>query len=344
MLKTAIVILNWNGIDFLKKFLPTVIRYSSDSETGIYVADNGSTDGSVEYLVANYTGIKVIELGANHGFAGGYNLAFEKIDATYYLLLNSDIEVTEGWLSPLVHNMDSNPDVASCQPKIKSFTNRDHFEHAGAAGCFIDKYGYPFCRGRIFYNIEHDTGQYDTRTDVFWSSGACMIVRSEAWKKAGGFDPSFFAHMEEIDLCWRFSKLGYRISYIPESVIYHVGGGSLPYTSPYKTYLNFRNSLFLLYKNLPEDHLGKIMFIRMLLDGVAALMFLLKGDGKNFMSVLKAHMDYYRNKTALRLKRKIVSELELIRAPGKVLNKSIVFEFYIRGRKTFDLIKWNNNK
>ncbi|MBI5008787.1 MAG: glycosyltransferase family 2 protein [Bacteroidia bacterium] len=344
MLKTAIVILNWNGIEFLRKFLPAVIRYSSDSETDIYIADNGSTDGSVGYLYANFRGIKVIELGANHGFAGGYNLAFEKIDATYYLLLNSDIEVTENWLRPLVQFMDSNPDVASCQPKIKSFTNRDSCEHAGAAGCFIDKYGYPFCRGRIFYNIEQDTGQYDTQTDVFWSSGACMIVRSDAWKKAGGFDPSFFAHMEEIDLCWRFSKLGYRVCYIPASVIYHVGGGSLPYTSPYKTYLNFRNSLFLLYKNLPSGQIGKVMFIRMILDGVAAIMFLRKGDKKNFMSVLNSHMDYYRNKTALRLKRKEVSELEVISTPGNILNKSIVFEFFIKGRKTYDLIKWTNNK
>lgn len=344
MPKTAIVILNWNGIDFLRKFLPTVIRYSSDSETDIYVADNGSTDGSIEYLAANYTGIKVFDLGANHGFAGGYNLAFEKINATYYLLLNSDIEVTEFWLRPLVQFMDSNPDVASCQPKIKSFSNRDSFEHAGAAGCFIDKYGYPFCRGRIFYQIEKDSGQYDTQTDIFWSSGACMIVRSETWKKAGGFDPSFFAHMEEIDLCWRFSKLGYRVCYIPESVIYHVGGGTLPYTSPFKTYLNFRNSLYLLYKNLPDSKLSKIMFFRMLLDGVAAIMFLLKGDGKNFMSVLNSHIDYYRNKPALRLRRKAVSELELISTPGKVLNKSIVFEFYLRGRRTFDLINWNSNK
>lgn len=344
MPKTAIVILNWNGIDFLRKFLPTVIRYSSDSETDIYVADNGSTDGSIEYLAANYTGIKVFDLTANHGFAGGYNLALEKINATYYLLLNSDIEVTEGWLKPLVHFMDSNPDVASCQPKIKSFSNRDSFEHAGAAGCFIDKYGYPFCRGRIFYQIEKDSGQYDTQTDIFWSSGACMIVRSETWKKAGGFDPSFFAHMEEIDLCWRFSKLGYRVCYIPESVIYHVGGGTLPYTSPFKTYLNFRNSLYLLYKNLPDSKLSKIMFFRMLLDGVAAIMFLLKGDGKNFMSVLNSHIDYYRNKPALRLRRKAVSEFELISTPGKVLNKSIVFEFYLRGRRTFDLINWNSNK
>ncbi len=344
MPKTAIVILNWNGIDFLRKFLPTVIRYSSDSETDIYVADNGSTDGSIEYLAANYTGIKVFDLGANRGFAGGYNLAFEKINATYYLLLNSDIEVTEFWLRPLVQFMDSNPDVASCQPKIKSFSNRDSFEHAGAAGCFIDKYGYPFCRGRIFYQIEKDSGQYDTQTDIFWSSGACMIVRSETWKKAGGFDPSFFAHMEEIDLCWRFSKLGYRVCYIPESVIYHVGGGTLPYTSPFKTYLNFRNSLYLLYKNLPDSKLSKIMFFRMLLDGVAAIMFLLKGDGKNFMSVLNSHIDYYRNKPALRLRRKAVSELELNSTPGKVLNKSIVFEFYLRGRRTFDLINWNSNK
>lgn len=339
MIKTAIVILNWNGIEYLRKFLPSVIRYSVDYETVVYIADNGSTDGSIEYLSSDFSNVKVLDLGSNHGFADGYNIALDQIDAKYYVLLNSDIEVTEGWLHPLVQFMDTNNDVASCQPKIKSFSNRDSFEHAGAAGCFIDKYGYPFCRGRIFYHIEKDFGQYDTQTDIFWSSGACMIVRSEAWKKSGGFDPLFFAHMEEIDLCWRFSKLGYRVSYIPESVIYHVGGGSLPYTSPFKTYLNFRNSLYLLYKNLPDGNLHKIMFIRMLMDGIAAIMFLIKGDTKNFSSVWNSHIDFYRNKKELRKKRKAVLEIGTKDTTERVLNKSIVFEFYLRGRRTFDLIK-----
>lgn len=344
MHKTAIVILNWNGIDYLKKFLASVVRYSTCPDTCIYVADNGSTDGSVEWVVQSFSSVKTLTLGSNHGFAGGYNKALEQIDATYFLLLNSDIEVTEGWLQALVDFMDVNPDVASCQPKIRSYDHRDHFEHAGAAGCYIDKYGYPFCRGRIFYNIEKDNGQYDTREDVFWSSGACMIVRADAWKKAGGFDDSFFAHMEEIDLCWRFSKAGYRVCYIPESLIYHVGGGSLPYTSPFKTYLNFRNSLFLLYKNLPENNLQSIMFIRKILDGIAALIFLCKGDFVNCRSVLKAHIDYYRSKKELKAKRKTVMQLEAIRSPSHVLNKSIVFEFYIKGRKSYDLLKMENIK
>jgi len=344
MHKTAVVILNWNGLDFLKKFLGTVVRYSVSSDTAVYVADNGSTDGSAEWTAKNFSSVKIPTLDENHGFAGGYNLVLDQIDAKYFLLLNSDIEVTENWLQPLVSFMDTNPDAASCQPKIRSYDRRDSFEHAGAAGCFIDKYGYPFCRGRIFYHIEKDKGQYDTREDVFWSSGACMIVRSDIWKKAGGFDSSFFAHMEEIDLCWRFSKMGYRVCYIPESVVYHVGGGTLPYISPFKTYLNFRNSLFLLYKNLPGNKLQKIIFFRKILDGVAAVMFLLKGDPVNFRSVLKAHIDYYRCKKELKLKRKEVLQLEINKTPACILNKSIVFEFYVKGKKTYKLLKIEDNK
>ncbi len=338
MHKTAIVILNWNGLDYLKKFLGNVVKHSVVPDTVIYVADNGSTDGSADWLSLNHAEVRIIKLGSNHGFAGGYNLALEQIEARYYVLLNSDIEVTEGWLNPLVEFMDSDLKIASCQPKILSYTKRDFFEHAGAAGCFIDKYGFPFCRGRIFNNIEKDNGQYDNRTDVFWSSGACMIVRSEAWKKAGGFDPSFFAHMEEIDLCWRFNRLGYRVCYIPDSAIYHVGGGSLPYTSPFKTYLNFRNSLYLLYKNLPDKKFRVTLFIRKMLDGAAALMFLSKGDFVNFKSVWKAHMDYYRNKNELKIKRKSLQGIGYSGMKRGILNKSIVFEFYIRGRRTFDLI------
>jgi hypothetical protein len=339
MSKTGVVILNWNGLGFLKKFLGTVVRHSVGSDTAVYLADNGSTDGSADWVSANFSEVRIIKLATNQGFAGGYNLALEQVDATYYLLLNSDIDVTDGWLQPLISYMDSNPDVASCQPKIRSYNNPDYFEHAGAAGCFIDKYGYPFCRGRILNHIEKDKGQYDTRADVFWSSGACMIVRADAWKKAGGFDSSFFAHMEEIDLCWRFSKLGYRVCFIPESVVYHVGGGSLSYTSPFKTYLNFRNSLYMLYKNLPESKLQRVLFMRKILDGIAGLRFLLKGDFVNFKSVLNSHIDYYRNKKEFKLKRKAVRQLEVVSTHGRVLNKSIVFEFYIRGCKTFDLLK-----
>lgn len=344
MHKTAIVILNWNGLEYLKKFLGDVIRHSADSECAVYVADNGSTDGSTEWLSLNHGEVRVLKLGSNHGFAGGYNLALEQIEASYFVILNSDIEVTENWLKPLISFMESNPDVASCQPKIRSYARRNFFEHAGAAGCFIDKYGFPFCRGRIFYHVEEDTGQYDDRADIFWSSGACMIVRSDAWQKAGGFDPSFFAHMEEIDLCWRFGKLGYRVCYIPDSVIYHVGGGALPYTSPFKTYLNFRNSLYMLYKNLPDKGFRKTILIRKLLDGAAALMFLFKGDFENLRSVWHAHMDYYKNKKELKLKRNSMKNFGNAAMSEAILNKSIVFEFYIRGRRTFDVINMYQKK
>jgi GT2 family glycosyltransferase len=335
MIKTAIVILNWNGLGFLKMFLGTVIKYSIDSETIVCVADNGSTDGSNEWIAETFSQVKLIKLDKNYGFAGGYNLALDQIDARYFVLLNSDIEVTENWLHPLVNLMDNNPDVASCQPKILSYYQKDYFEHAGAAGCFIDKFGYPFCRGRILNVIEKDTGQYDSQIDVFWSSGACMIVKAEAWKKCGGFDADFFAHMEEIDLCWRFQKAGYRICFLPDSVIYHVGGGTLPYTSPLKTYLNFRNSLFLLYKNLPDNKLNSVLLIRKILDGLAAVFFLVKGSFRSVSAVWKAHMDYYKAVNKLIEKRKAIKEIEINQTQESVLNKSIVFEFYVKGIKTY---------
>lgn len=335
MADTAIVILNWNGIEFLKKFLGTVIRYSDPEVSSIYVADNGSTDDSAAWVTENHKDVKLIKLLSNHGFAGGYNLALDQIDARYYVLLNSDVEVSEGWLTPLVRHLDENPESAACQPKILSWHRKDHFEYAGASGGFIDKYGYPFCRGRIFGNVEKDKGQYNDETRIFWSSGACMIVRSEAWKKFGGFDASFFAHMEEIDLCWRLNRAGHTIECIPSSVVYHVGGGTLPYDSPFKTYLNFRNSLFLLYKNLEEKELHRKIFIRLLLDGIAALIFLFQGRPRNFLAVWKAHIDYYRNLDELKVKRISVRKMTKLNYFMPVLNKSVVFEFYARGRKTF---------
>lgn len=336
MYNTVIVILNWNGLGYLKMFLATVIKYSSDNNTRVCVADNGSTDGSNEWVSQNFPEVELIRLDKNYGFAGGYNLALQKLESGYFVLLNSDIEVTEGWLQPLVSFMDKNPDVASCQPKILSYHNRDHFEHAGAAGCFIDKYGYPFCRGRILNKVEKDTGQYDSQINVFWSSGACMIVRSEAWKKCGGFDDAFFAHMEEIDLCWRFHKAGYRVCFLPDSVIYHVGGGTLSYSSPFKTYLNFRNSLFLLYKNLTDEKFNSILLIRKLLDGLAALYFLLKGSFRSAWAVWKAHMDYYKAVNELKKKRMKVKKSEVNNTQSEILNKSIVFEFYVKGNKTYN--------
>jgi len=341
MVKTAVVILNWNGIEYLRMFLAKVIDNTVSSETVIYVADNGSTDGSPEWVASNHKDVRLIRLDKNYGFAGGYNLALTQIEARYYVLLNSDIEVTEGWLPPLVNHMDSNPDVASCQPKLRSFHRRDHFEYAGAAGGFIDKLGYPLCRGRILFEVEKDTGQYDTQTDIFWSTGACMIVRADAWIKCGGFDADFFAHMEEIDLCWRFHKSGYKVSYVPGSVVYHVGGGVLPYDSPFKTYLNFRNSLYLLYKNLPEAKLTGTLFIRKILDGIATLFFIIKGQFRSAWSVWKSHVDYYRHSDRLREKRKAVKMLGSNEPAGLILNKCVIFEFYIRNHRTFGSLKTN---
>jgi GT2 family glycosyltransferase len=338
MIKTAVVILNWNGLLWLQKFLATTVRFSAGPDTVVFMADNGSTDGSAEWVSKNISDVTIIRLENNHGFAGGYNIALNQISAEYFVLLNSDAEVTEGWLDPLIKHMDQNPDVASCQPKIRAFHERDHFEYAGAAGGYIDKFGYTFCRGRIFENVEKDTGQYDNTTDIFWSSGACMMVRAEAWKKCGGFDDDFFAHMEEVDLCWRFHLAGFRVSCVPGSIIYHAGGGSLPYDSKLKTYLNFRNNLFMLYKNLPDNKLHKTIFIRKVLDGVAAIMFIIKGRTGNAKAVLKAHIDYYKNIKKLKVKRETVKNLTINKTLSHLVNKCIVFRFYIKGEKTFSSI------
>ncbi len=335
MVKTALVILNWNGLKYLKMFLAGVVKHTSRPDTHIYVADNGSTDGSCEWIASEFGDVRLIRFDNNHGFAEGYNLALSQIDAQYYVLLNSDIEVTSGWLNHLVDYMDNNPDVASCQPKILSYNKRDHFEYAGAAGGFLDKYGYPLCRGRILFEIEKDTGQYDSAADIFWSTGACMIVRSSAWQKCGGFDPAFFAHMEEIDLCWRFHKAGYRVSFMPGPVVYHVGGGALPYDSPYKTYLNFRNSLYLLYKNLPDKNLKNILFKRKVLDGIAAAWFFLKGQFSSSLAVLKAHIHYYRSMVELKKKRIAVKEMSQREPEVLLLNKFLVYEFFFKKKRTY---------
>lgn len=334
MAETAVVILNWNGLGFLKQFLAGVIENSAGEGVGIWIIDNNSSDGSCSWVRQVHPEVNIIELDKNHGFAGGYNHGLKKIKAKYYVLLNSDIEVTADWLRPMVGHLEKNPDVASCQPKILSYNNKEYFEYAGAAGGFIDKLGYPLCRGRMISVTEKDLGQYNDSCDIFWSSGACMLVRAEAWEKCGGFDYDFFAHMEEIDLCWRFQRSGYRVSYIPESLVYHVGGGTLPYTSPFKTFLNFRNSLYLLYKNLPDENFRSKMFWRRMLDGVAALFFLVKGQFKSVAAVWNAHMAFYRHLGQLKEKRKMVKGLGS-EIPGNILNKLIVLEFYVKRKRTF---------
>jgi len=338
MTKTAVVILNWNGKSWLQKFLDTVVRFSSGEDASVWVADNGSTDGSVEWIEGNSPQTKIIRFTENNGFAGGYNQALEIIKAEYFVILNSDVEVTEGWLKPMIRFMDENPDVASCQPKIRSYYNRDYFEHAGAAGGYIDKYGFPFCRGRIFDSTEKGEGQYNDHTDIFWSSGACMMVRASHWEICGGFDSDFFAHMEEIDLCWRFHKAGFRVSFIPDSVVFHAGGGSLPYESEYKTYLNFRNNLLMLYKNLPQKNLRLTLFKRKILDGSAALHFLLKGKPRHFISIIKAHYHYYKCSKSLKSKRSDILKISKPDSVSQILDRSIVLDYWIKGRKTFSEI------
>jgi GT2 family glycosyltransferase len=341
MVKTAIVILNWNSVGYLKKFLPGLVINSASNDISVHVADNGSTDSSLIWLEENHPEVNLIRFEKNHGFAGGYDLALAKVEAEYYILVNSDVEVTQGWAEKLTEFMDNNPEAAACQPKILSYHDHSHFEYAGAAGGFLDRFGYPFCRGRILTNPEQDLGQYDTGKEVFWTSGACMIVRAEAWNRCGGFDADFFAHMEEIDLCWRFHLAGYRLYQIPGVKVFHVGGGSLPYDSPFKVYLNFRNNLFMLYKNLPSRNHCLILVIRLLLDGVAALKFLLQGNLKAVGSVWRAHIDFYSNLSSLKRKRAEI-ERSFPENPAKfIMNKSIVFEFYIKGNRTFDSLNTN---
>jgi len=335
MIRTAVVILNWNGLAWIQKFLGTVVKYSTNKETIVCVADNGSSDGSSKWVRDNFPDVKVLDLGKNNGFAGGYNLALSQIDARYFVLLNSDVEVTPGWLDPLVSCLDDSPDIAACQPRIKSYNKKEYFEYAGAAGGFIDMYGFTFCRGRIFGRVEKDVGQYDDAVDIFWASGACMAVRKEAWDKSGGLDNEFFAHMEEIDLCWRFHSAGLRVAYVPGSLVFHAGGGALPYESEFKIYLNFRNNLFLLYKNLPDEKLGRTIFIRKMFDGLAAFRFLLLGKIRNVGAIRKAHRDFTNAIRENRVSRRFVNQLPEVNSVLPFLNKSVVFEFYLKGRKTF---------
>ena len=334
-MKTAIVILNWNGVNYLKKFLPFLIQHTSIPDVAIYVADNGSTDDSIQLLKTEFNSVMILRFDQNYGFAGGYNRALAQITADYYLLLNSDVEVTKDWLAPMLAFMEQNKEVAACQPKILAYNERTHFEHAGASGGFIDFLGYPFCRGRILATVEQDSGQYDAITDIFWATGACLLIRSTLFHQCGGFDDEFFAHMEEIDLCWRLKCRGYRIVCVPQSVVYHVGGGTLHVEHPRKTYLNFRNNLFLLYKNLPQKQLNSILFIRYFLDYIAAFQLFITGKPKNALSVFKARSDFREMLPKFKTKRKENLEKTTQTHIPQIVRKSIILNYYLLGKKKF---------
>ena len=292
MKKLSVVILNWNGAEMLRTFLPSVVEYSALDGVEICVADNGSTDESCQVVETEFPTVRLIRLGDNYGFAEGYNRALAQIASEYYLLLNSDVEVTQGWLSPLLDYMETHPEVAACQPKVLSQRDKQMFEYAGACGGFIDRYGYPYCRGRILGTVEKDCGQYNEVASLFWATGAALMVRSKDFQEVGGLDAAFFAHMEEIDFCWRLRSRGRGIVCIPQSTVFHVGAATLKKENPRKTYLNFRNNLLMLYKNLPESELRFVMCVRSVLDCVAAFQYLVKGDTANWRAVWKARHDY----------------------------------------------------
>lgn len=337
MKQTAVVILNYNGAGMLRRFLPSVIKYSP--EASIYVADNGSSDESCDVVRNEFPAVKLMVLDHNYGFAEGYNRALAQVDEEYAVLLNSDVEVTRGWLSPMTQFLDSNPEVAACQPKLLSFKQKDFFEYAGAAGGFIDKWGYTFCRGRIFNTVERDSGQYDDTTDVFWATGAALMIRNEVYKNNGGLDGRFFAHMEEIDLCWRLRSRGYRIACVPQSHVYHVGGATLKKENPQKTYLNFRNNLLMIYKNAPDCQLKKIMLFRKVFDNVAALKFLASGDYAAFKAVRKARRDFKAMRAGYDKARAENMKLAVTARIPEVLKSSILYKYYLGFKHTYSSLK-----
>ena len=339
-MKVAVVILNWNGEQMLRDFLPSVVAHpvlpESLGEAVVYVADNGSTDHSLRLLADSFPSVRTIAFSQNYGFADGYNKAFEPIDAEYAILLNSDVEVTPGWLHPLVQYMDAHPQVAACQPKLMAYHQKDAFEYAGAMGGFIDCYGYPYCRGRIFDTVEKDHGQYDADVPLLWATGACLMVRLAVYKEVGGLDGRFFAHMEEIDLCWRLRCRGYEVRSVASSVVYHVGGATLNAGHPRKTFLNFRNNLLMLYKNLPAGKLRSVLFVRALLDYVAAAMFMLKGEWGSAKAVFRARREYRKLKREFRASREENLHKAVTMDVAERTPFSILWKYHVCGCKTFD--------
>ena len=338
-MKTAIVILNWNGRNHLNKYLPFILKFTELESIEVIVADNGSTDDSVVFMKKTFPQIRLIEMDRNYGFAGGYNKALELVEADIFCLLNSDVRVTKNWIKPVLEIFETQQDVVAVQPKILSDRDWSRFEHAGAAGGFIDKYGYPFCRGRIMNAIEYDRGQHNMQTDIFWASGACLFIRADIFRQNGGFDADYFAHMEEIDLCWRLKNQGHRIIYTPKSKIFHYGGATLEYNNPHKLFLNFRNSLWTLYKNYTGNWLRLMMIRRMLIDTSAFFKFILTFDFKNAFVVVKAHRAFYTSKSELKLKRKALQTQVTQRKHHEMLEESIVLDFFLNSRKTFQDLK-----
>ncbi len=338
--KVAVVILNWNGKKFLEKFLDTLIKNTNSDFAEIVIIDNNSTDDSIVFLKSNYPSIKLVILDDNYGFAGGYNRGLKDIEAEYFLLLNSDIEVPEKWLEPLFELMENNPSIGVCGPKLLAYDNKNSFEYAGASGGFIDTFAYPFCRGRIFENCEPDSGQYDDILDCFWISGAALMIRSELFFNAGGFDDNFFAHQEEIDLCWRVQNLGYRVVVQPKSFVFHVGGGTLPKSNPFKTYLNFRNNLYLIEKNIPKYKRNRVKFVRLFLDQIAFYRMILQGNFKDAFAVLKAYWHFWMRSFDLSKQRKKIKPKSVKYLNG-FYNHSIVLDFYLKKKKNFSDLKFD---
>ena len=338
MKKVSVVILNWNGLEMLQRFLPGVVVCSQTDEIEVCVADNASTDASCAWVRENFPGVRLIVLDQNFGFADGYNRALQQVDAEYVVLLNSDVEVTSGWLEPMVAYMDAHPEVAACQPKLRSQRCKTAFEYAGAAGGFLDKYGYPFCRGRIFDVVEEDCGQYEAICPIFWASGAALFIRSMDYWEAGGLDGRFFAHMEEIDLCWRLRSQGRGLVCIPQSVVYHVGAATLKKENPRKTFLNFRNNLLMLYKNLPEKELSKVLFVRGLLDWVAIFVFLLKGELANARSVIQARKEFRRLRPAFEASRAECQSKAVAGIIPERVNYSILWRFHVEHKKRYSAL------
>ncbi|MBR1809758.1 MAG: glycosyltransferase family 2 protein [Paludibacteraceae bacterium] len=337
-MRCSVIILNWNGEKWLRKFLPSVVATTKGEGIEVVVADNGSTDSSLQVL-QEFPTVRVITFDQNHGFAEGYNRAINQIDAEYVVLLNSDVETTGEWLLPLLEYMDSHSDTAACQPKILSWRSKEaqdehiQFEHAGAAGGYIDSLGYPYCRGRILGYAETDHGQYDTTTECFWATGACLLIRTNIYKECGGLDAGFFAHMEEIDLCWRLQCRGWKVACVTESVVYHVGGGALDYENPRKTYLNFRNNLLMLYKNLPASRLWWVMPVRFVLDYVAMMQALFTSKTQNAKAIIDARKDYHKMKADYKEKRNENMLLAKIAYPNSISKRSIIFDYYLLGKR-----------
>lgn len=328
MKSIAVVILNWNGKGLLEQFLPSVTAFSP--EATVYVADNASTDDSVDFLKANYPEVRIIQNTGNFGYAKGYNEALGGVDEEIYALVNSDVEVTEGWLRPIVELFEADPETAIIQPKILDYKNKTHFEYAGAAGGFIDKYGFPFCRGRIFDTIEEDKGQYDDETEIFWASGACFFIRKDVYRELGGFDEDFFAHQEEIDLCWRVFNKNLKVRFCYKSIIYHVGGATLSSSNPRKTFLNFRNSLWMMIKNLPSGQMLPTLFIRLSLDGLAGIRFLTVGKFPHFLAILKAHFYFYLKLFYFIKKRKSKNYSNYYKT------KNLPYKYFVKNGKIFE--------